>query len=361
MKVLKKRRRVLSNRMIDVNQIDLNQAAEKPFPPERRYRIFIRKRAHDDIWKHAQQSIKPGKSGESGESANEVGGVLVGNIYKDRHGPFLEISGAIVGEHTRNEGAQVTFTHETWEQVNRVKDKEYPREKIVGWYHTHPRFGIFLSDKDKFIQNGFFNQPWQTAFVLDPVQQTEGFFFWDQGDPKLIDEYWVEHERRDRSFAERSRSLDDSLKEDTPRSTEVSPGSAVSRAAFALVVAAGFLALILLFGYVYLREVNRAETEKFVLGALEVQQLRLEKTINDLVNLSQSLEQSKQDSKAKEEAVQKRIQEMAQDLAGTHWQTMQLRQRIETQQQSLDLLRKIVNPDKGTPQERSAEQPEAKP
>ncbi len=347
----------MSKRTIDVNQIDLSQAAEKPFPPERRYRIFIRRQAHDAIWKHAQQSLG------SGESGDEVGGVLAGNLYKDRHGPFLEITGAIVGEHTRNEGAQVTFTHETWEQVNRVKDNEFPRERIVGWYHTHPRFGVFLSDKDKFIQNGFFNQPWQTAFVLDPVQQTEGFFIWDQGDPKLIDEYWVEHERRDKSFAEQSHSRGNSAKEAAAiPATEVSPAAAVSRAVFALVVAVGCLSLILLFGYVYLREVNRAETEKYVLGSLQAQQARLEETITELAVLGQSLEESKRDSGIKVEAIRKQLQEMAQGLLGTRQQTIQLRQRIETQQQLLDqLLRKVADANPGTFQESSAEQPEVKP
>jgi len=69
----------------------------------------------------------------------------------------------------------MTFTPETWVQVNRVKDQRYADAKIVGWYHTHPRFGIFLSDMDKFIHKHHFSQPWTTALVVDPVQETRVF------------------------------------------------------------------------------------------------------------------------------------------------------------------------------------------
>ena len=50
-------------------------------------------------------------------------------------------------------------------------DAEHSEERIVGWYHTHPGFGIFLSGMDLFIQDHFFNLPWQVAFVYDPLRR----------------------------------------------------------------------------------------------------------------------------------------------------------------------------------------------
>lgn len=49
---------------------------------------------------------------------------------------------------------------------------------IVGWIHTHPDFGIFLSEYDKFIHQNFFNEDYQVAYVVDPIQKIEGFYFW---------------------------------------------------------------------------------------------------------------------------------------------------------------------------------------
>ena len=35
--------------------------------------------------------------------------------------------------------------------------------KIVGWYHTHPGFGVEFSEMDLFIQQNFFGGPAQIA------------------------------------------------------------------------------------------------------------------------------------------------------------------------------------------------------
>jgi proteasome lid subunit RPN8/RPN11 len=51
---------------------------------------------------------------------------------------------------------------------------------MVGWYHTHPGFGIFLSGMDLFIHQNFFTQLWHVAFVLDPRARTSGFFTWNR-------------------------------------------------------------------------------------------------------------------------------------------------------------------------------------
>jgi hypothetical protein len=60
-------------------------------------------------------------------------------------------------------------------------DSRYPDDRIVGWYHTHPGFGIFLSEMDLFIQNNFFNEPWQIAYVDDPKGGDRGAFVWEKG------------------------------------------------------------------------------------------------------------------------------------------------------------------------------------
>ena len=66
-------------------------------------------------------------------------------------------------------------------RIHETLETKYPGKKIVGWYHTHPGFGIFLSGMDLFIQNNFFNQPWQIATVYDPKAEEEGTFIWRGG------------------------------------------------------------------------------------------------------------------------------------------------------------------------------------
>ena len=71
-------------------------------------------------------------------------------------------------------GAHVTFTQDTWEHIYQIKDKEYPDAKIVGWYHTHPSMGVFLSHYDTWLHSNFFPEPWQVALVVEPVTATGG-------------------------------------------------------------------------------------------------------------------------------------------------------------------------------------------
>jgi hypothetical protein len=66
-----------------------------------------------------------------------------------------------------------------------IMDEHHPGKKIVGWYHSHPDFGVFLSDMDMFIHRHFFNLPWQVAHVYDPIRKEEGVFVWRSGEPVI--------------------------------------------------------------------------------------------------------------------------------------------------------------------------------
>src|SRR5260370_5318971 len=107
-------------------------------------------------------------------SKAEVWGVLIGQDREHR----IDVAACIEGQNAEEAGAHVTFTQETWEHIYAVKDQKYPEERIVGWYHSHPGFGVFLSDHDTFIHRNFFSSPGQVAWVFDPHSDEEGCFGW---------------------------------------------------------------------------------------------------------------------------------------------------------------------------------------
>lgn len=107
----------------------------------------------------------------------ETGGFLLGGVYKDRS-TYVEISRFLPAKQTDSAFASLTFTHDTWSNLNRQISQEFENETVVGWHHTHPGFGIFLSRHDLFIHRNFFSQPWQIAMVVDPRRQELGFFSW---------------------------------------------------------------------------------------------------------------------------------------------------------------------------------------
>ncbi len=107
----------------------------------------------------------------------EVCGVLIGEEIPEG----TRIEAAIAGENAAQGGAHVTFTQDTWEHIYSIKDRDYPEKRIVGWYHTHPGFGIFLSKHDTFIHENFFTASFQVAWVYDPHSEEEGCFGWVDG------------------------------------------------------------------------------------------------------------------------------------------------------------------------------------
>ena len=118
----------------------------------------------------------------------EVGGVLIGRTAADGGLPL--VTGAIPAISADEQRATLTFTQEAWAHVHRVLENEFPPdEQIVGWYHSHPGFGIFLSGHDLFIHENFFNAPSQIAVVVDPHARTEGVFAWRDGELTVLFEH----------------------------------------------------------------------------------------------------------------------------------------------------------------------------
>lgn len=115
------------------------------------------------------------------KTKNEAGGMLVGKVIEAFGKSNILINGFVEAKETQSTPTTLTFTHETWNACHKTIDKLYPGQKIVGWIHTHPNYGIFLSNHDKFIQESTFSDENQVAMVVDPIQNEEGFFCWRNG------------------------------------------------------------------------------------------------------------------------------------------------------------------------------------
>ena len=109
----------------------------------------------------------------------ELGGVLLGGQYVDGEGrAFVVVSDCLRADHYEATKGSFKFTHETWGDIQR-RLEEYPDDlRMVGWYHTHPDWGVFLSGMDLFICDNFFNKPLDLALVIDPCRDDRGWFQW---------------------------------------------------------------------------------------------------------------------------------------------------------------------------------------
>ena len=134
---------------------------EASFPASRRedFRVYFDADAHDAIRRHVREDLSV-----------EVGGVWVGQWRRDADGPFVLISRSIRCDSSDPRAAEMTFTHDAWAKIHREMDTLDPELRIVGWYHSHPGFGCFMSETDVRTQDGIFGGGTGFAIVIDPVR-----------------------------------------------------------------------------------------------------------------------------------------------------------------------------------------------
>ncbi len=151
--------------------------------------VFLDRQPADAIERHALR-----------DTSVELGGILLGHeCVDDETGePFVWVTEALEAKHYENTQASFTYTHDSWEEITRERDRLHPDLDIVGWYHTHPDFGIFLSSHDLFIHRNFFDQPLQVAYVVDPIRQTRGFFRWRDDGLDQVGGFYLTAERDQR-------------------------------------------------------------------------------------------------------------------------------------------------------------------
>lgn len=114
-----------------------------------------------------------------GDDRNEVGGVLLGTFYLSRGKRVTDVRDALPAPQTRGGHAHVTFGHDSWAAIHEQVDRR-GAGTIVGWYHSHPGFGVFLSSQDVFIQENFFDDDGHVALVIDPLKHKTGLFTWQE-------------------------------------------------------------------------------------------------------------------------------------------------------------------------------------
>ncbi len=120
----------------------------------------------------------------------EIFGYLSGNISKWKEKIYiliedqLFIKGAVHSNQFST--SQIRGTAGKYEekfQKLRLKRKNN-NLRIVGWWHSHPGFGCFLSKTDLHTQEFFFPQSYQVALVVDPVKNIFNFFNIDKNSSK---------------------------------------------------------------------------------------------------------------------------------------------------------------------------------
>lgn len=161
------------------------RAVRRNFPGPRDARALLRvafeRAAYAELIAHAKESLD-----------KEICGVLAGTVCEDDAGVFVHIAAVIRGTAANQGSTHVTFTQQTWNQIHKTLEHDYPNLQIVGWYHSHPGFGVEFSDMDLFIQRNFFSGPTQIALVTDPLSGAVAICLNTPSGIQYLDRFWVD-------------------------------------------------------------------------------------------------------------------------------------------------------------------------
>lgn len=96
---------------------------------------------------------------EGGRTRTVISEFISADSFIESHSAYVEVS-----------SAELLRMHEACEQ--QVQERNL---RTVGWFHTHPGHGIFMSAIDR-DNHQLYTHPWQVALVLDPQRIQWGFF-----------------------------------------------------------------------------------------------------------------------------------------------------------------------------------------
>jgi proteasome lid subunit RPN8/RPN11 len=144
---------------IRIGEPVLQEPVRRKPPSSRRAYVYVKREEIEGIRMEVE-----GKKIESG-------GILLGEFCVDER-RFLLIDGSIHAENSEKREASIIFTEDTWKFF--LDELELSQRNLVGWYHSHPGYGVWLSPQDRWVHDSFFLN-WQVALVFDSSGKF-GFF-----------------------------------------------------------------------------------------------------------------------------------------------------------------------------------------
>ncbi len=143
-----------------------------PQPPAfNRPQVYIDQKTFEKVKQHARR-----------DPTHECFGLLLGNAYFDQAKQILWIylQEAVPARDTHASLASVEVSTREFQRLNEEVDRIWRDSRgttrKIGWYHSHPNLGIFMSETDRANQRLFYGQEYHIALVVDPVRDLAGCF-----------------------------------------------------------------------------------------------------------------------------------------------------------------------------------------
>ncbi len=145
-----------------------------PTYQQQTFQVYVVKGVLEQVKRHVQENARV-----------ECGGILIGHPFQDFDDPdmtFVVITAAIAQDSSSHSVAHFTVSPKEIEATRDEMQERYPGWVCVGWYHSHPGHGVFLSGQDMQIVRSIYNAEWHLALVIDPKSNEAAFFRGPEGE-----------------------------------------------------------------------------------------------------------------------------------------------------------------------------------
>jgi len=148
--------------------------------------LFVSKVAEEKMRNHALRHA---------DEKKEVMGLMLGWIFRNGEREYAVVRDVVTTD-LDSSSVHVRFDREGFEKLFASLEESGFNYLIVGWYHSHPGHGCFMSSTDVETQRTLFGRRHHSAIVIDPVNKAVDAFFLDGGTMKVRDfaVYWDEYE-----------------------------------------------------------------------------------------------------------------------------------------------------------------------
>lgn len=134
--------------------------------------MYLFRTAEEKVRNHALSKVKEGL---------EVMGFLLGEVFISEGREYTVVRDVATTD-LEATSVSVRFDPDGFEALFASLECARFRYVLVGWYHSHPGHGCFLSSTDIATQKGMFDRSYHTALVVDPVRKEMDAFCLSKGE-----------------------------------------------------------------------------------------------------------------------------------------------------------------------------------
>lgn len=140
---------------------DAKERYEERLKEKGYFELYVSKQAAEKMVNHAKRF---------GRLRREALGFMLGDVCASNKKRFVMVRDIVTGP-LLSSADRVRFDRDSYSELFSELDSSGFDYIIVGWYHSHPGYGCFMSRTDLSTQMSAFKENFHSAIVIDPINK----------------------------------------------------------------------------------------------------------------------------------------------------------------------------------------------